>query len=189
MRFLAGTSYWLSLALTSPNRSLVRNLHLLNLNYHSSRTVSTTKMAATSEPWSADNPAHADQAKNELGIWPLDKWNAMTLNEVHPRTYAPPKQPHDVYDLIAIGAGAGGLVTSRQTARRGGKSAMISEHLAGGEYVQNRRIFLLCVLELYCVMPACQPASLLTSLSCIAASMLDAYHQRHSFELQKPLPK
>jgi phytoene dehydrogenase-like protein len=37
-----------------------------------------------------------------------------------------------VYDLIAIGAGAGGLVSAKQSARRGAKSAMISEHLAGG---------------------------------------------------------
>jgi hypothetical protein len=35
--------------------------------------------------------------------------------------------------LIAIGAGAGGLVSSKQSARRGAKSAMISAHLAGGD--------------------------------------------------------
>jgi pyruvate/2-oxoglutarate dehydrogenase complex dihydrolipoamide dehydrogenase (E3) component len=35
--------------------------------------------------------------------------------------------------LIAIGAGAGGLVSSKQSARRGAKSALISEHLAGGD--------------------------------------------------------
>ena len=33
----------------------------------------------------------------------------------------------------AIGAGAGGLVSSRQSARRGAKSALISEKLAGGD--------------------------------------------------------
>lgn len=38
-----------------------------------------------------------------------------------------------LYDLIAIGAGAGGLVSSKQSARRGAKSAMISEKLAGGD--------------------------------------------------------
>jgi pyruvate/2-oxoglutarate dehydrogenase complex dihydrolipoamide dehydrogenase (E3) component len=35
--------------------------------------------------------------------------------------------------VAAIGAGAGGLVSSRQSARRGAKSAMISEKLAGGD--------------------------------------------------------
>jgi pyruvate/2-oxoglutarate dehydrogenase complex dihydrolipoamide dehydrogenase (E3) component len=39
----------------------------------------------------------------------------------------------EVYDLIAIGAGAGGLVSAKQSARRGAKSALISEHLAGGD--------------------------------------------------------
>jgi pyruvate/2-oxoglutarate dehydrogenase complex dihydrolipoamide dehydrogenase (E3) component len=38
-----------------------------------------------------------------------------------------------VYDLIALGAGAGGLVSAKQSARRGAKSAMISQHLAGGD--------------------------------------------------------
>jgi hypothetical protein len=38
-----------------------------------------------------------------------------------------------VYDLIAIGAGAGGLVSAKQSARRGAKSAMISEKMAGGD--------------------------------------------------------
>jgi pyruvate/2-oxoglutarate dehydrogenase complex dihydrolipoamide dehydrogenase (E3) component len=35
--------------------------------------------------------------------------------------------------LISIGAGAGGLVSSKQTARRGYKSALIEKHLAGGD--------------------------------------------------------
>ena len=37
------------------------------------------------------------------------------------------------YDLIAIGAGAGGLVSAKQSGRRGARSAMISEHMAGGD--------------------------------------------------------
>ena len=39
----------------------------------------------------------------------------------------------DIYDLIALGAGAGGLVSAKQSARRGAKSALISAHLAGGD--------------------------------------------------------
>eukprot|EP00525_Craspedostauros_australis_P007583 CAMPEP_0198136012 /NCGR_PEP_ID=MMETSP1442-20131203/60886_1 /TAXON_ID= /ORGANISM="Craspedostauros australis, Strain CCMP3328" /LENGTH=528 /DNA_ID=CAMNT_0043797205 /DNA_START=299 /DNA_END=1885 /DNA_ORIENTATION=- len=86
----------------------------------------------TDGPWGIDDKALADQARTKLGIWPLDKHNVVLLNEVHPRNYEGQK-PHEIYDLIAIGAGAGGLVTSRQSARRGAKSAMISEHLAGGD--------------------------------------------------------
>lgn len=82
--------------------------------------------------WTAANPEQAKEAKELYDIWPLDEANAILLNQVHPRSYTDPK-PHELYDLIAIGAGAGGLVSSKQAARRGAKSAMISEHLAGGD--------------------------------------------------------
>ena len=83
--------------------------------------------------WSTEDPQHADEARTQLNVWPLDEYNAKLLNEVHPREYkASTDKPHDVYDLIAIGAGAGGLVSSKQSARRGAKSCMISENLAGG---------------------------------------------------------
>lgn len=91
-------------------------------------------MASSSE-WVENDVNQAKEAKVELGIWPLDEHNAKLLNEVHPRGFVTSKEdaPHDEYDLIAIGSGAGGLVSSKQTARRGGKSAMISEYLAGGD--------------------------------------------------------
>eukprot|EP00547_Thalassionema_nitzschioides_P002988 CAMPEP_0194204934 /NCGR_PEP_ID=MMETSP0156-20130528/4329_1 /TAXON_ID=33649 /ORGANISM="Thalassionema nitzschioides, Strain L26-B" /LENGTH=522 /DNA_ID=CAMNT_0038931079 /DNA_START=114 /DNA_END=1682 /DNA_ORIENTATION=+ len=84
-------------------------------------------------PWKAYDESQEDDAR-KLEIWPLDEYNVKLLNEVHPRDYVQSTPaPHEVYDLIAIGAGAGGLVSSKQTARRGGKSAMISAHLAGGD--------------------------------------------------------
>jgi len=42
-----------------------------------------------------------------------------------------------VYDLVAIGAGAGGLVSAKQSARRGAKSALIERHLAGGDCLNS----------------------------------------------------
>ena len=84
--------------------------------------------------WIPGDVEQAKSARENLGIWPLDEANAELLNEVHPREYVSPNEsPNDVYDLIAIGAGAGGLVSSKQSARRGAKSAMISVHLAGGD--------------------------------------------------------
>ena len=82
--------------------------------------------------WIPLDTEQASQARKELDVWPLDEHNAKLLNEVHPINYPSP-DPHEVYDLIAVGAGAGGLVSSRQSARRGAKSAMISEFLAGGD--------------------------------------------------------
>lgn len=86
-------------------------------------------------PWTPSNPDHVLEAK-KLDVWPLDEYNAGLLNEVHPRGYTKShieSTASIVYDLIAVGAGAGGLVSSRQSARRGAKSALISEHLAGGD--------------------------------------------------------
>ena len=97
---------------------------------------SSSSSENTKEPWSAtDNrdSAQAVEARKSLTIWPLDEPNTVLLNEVAPRNYTNPTNPHDVYDLVAIGAGAGGLVSSKQSSRRGAKSAMISDHLAGGD--------------------------------------------------------
>merc|ERR1719375_762125 len=70
----------------------------------------------------------------EVGVWPLDAENAKLLDNVCPRGWANPTPgPDFVYDLIAVGAGAGGLVSAKQSARRGAKSALIERHLAGGD--------------------------------------------------------
>jgi hypothetical protein len=89
------------------------------------RTVTTTIMSAvtddSSKPWTTGDPKQAEEAK-ELKIWPLDEHNAALLNQVHPRAYIKStEETHEVYDLIAIGSGAGGLVSSKQSSRRGAK--------------------------------------------------------------------
>jgi len=84
-------------------------------------------------PWKVEDIDQGKEAKSKLDIWPLDEHNTILLNEVHPRNYQNSSEPHDLYDLIAIGAGAGGLVSSKQSARRGAKSCMISEDKAGGD--------------------------------------------------------
>lgn len=91
----------------------------------------------TKDTWNHENIQDSLIVKDKLNIWPLDENNAKLLNEVHPKEWDVSAYSQDsgdvVYDLIAIGAGAGGLVSSRQAARRGAKSAMISAHLAGGD--------------------------------------------------------
>lgn len=70
----------------------------------------------------------------EIGVFPLDDHNAKLLDNVCPRNWKNPSRPDDfVYDLVAIGAGAAGLVSAKQSARRGAKSALIERHLAGGD--------------------------------------------------------
>ena len=64
--------------------------------------------------WTPNDPGQADLAK-KLDVWPLDEHNAALLNEVHPLGYTSSTDtPHEEYDLIAIGSGAGGLVSSKQ---------------------------------------------------------------------------
>jgi hypothetical protein len=107
-------------------------------------TAMTTPSTTSSSLWIPYDAALQAQAQQQLRVWPLDEYNAVLLNEVHPRGYTVSTNTNDgssssssnndfVYDLIALGAGAGGLVASKQSARRGAKSAMISEHLAGGD--------------------------------------------------------
>jgi pyruvate/2-oxoglutarate dehydrogenase complex dihydrolipoamide dehydrogenase (E3) component len=90
--------------------------------------------SSSSSSWTQSPEASTrdeDLAKS-LCIWPLDSYNVDLLNEVRHKKYINPT-PLDVYDLVVIGAGAGGLVSSRQAARRGAKSCMISAELAGGD--------------------------------------------------------
>lgn len=55
----------------------------------------------------------------EIGVYPLDEHNARLLDLVAPADWRNPSRPAGyAYDLLAIGAGAGGLVASKQTARR-----------------------------------------------------------------------
>lgn len=86
------------------------------------------------ESWTASDAA---EVRERLDLWPLDEHNLRLINEVRPKRWSSSSSRAEdedvVYDLVAIGAGAGGLVCSRQVARRGGRSAMVSERLAGGD--------------------------------------------------------
>ena len=90
--------------------------------------------SSSSQQWkeSPDASTSDEDLAKSLSIWPLDSYNVDLLNEVRHKQYANPI-PLDVYDLVVIGAGAGGLVSSRQAARRGAKSCMVSAELAGGD--------------------------------------------------------
>lgn len=59
---------------------------------------------------------NAAEAREELNVWPLDEYNAKLLNEVHPKDWPgfTSENAPEEYDLVVIGAGAGGLVSSRQ---------------------------------------------------------------------------
>jgi len=66
------------------------------------------------------------------GIAPLDEYNIELLNRVHPKNWLEPK-PKSRYNLVVIGAGAGGLVSAAAAAGVGARVALIESHLLGGD--------------------------------------------------------
>jgi len=65
---------------------------------------------------------------------PMDEYNQKLIANLHPNDWKNP-EPAECYDLIAIGAGAAGLVTSAGAAGLGVglKVALIEKHLMGGD--------------------------------------------------------
>lgn len=102
-------------------------------------------------------------ADDEPGVYPLDEHNALLLDRVAPKHWLNPRgavaaSDEMYYDLVAIGAGAGGLVSAKQSARRGAKSALIEKHFAGGD----------------CLNVGCVPSKALIRCARAAAAVRDA---------------
>jgi len=77
--------------------------------------------------------ANMDQVDLEaIGISPLDEHNAKLLDNVHPKRWLDP-EPKPSYNLVVIGAGAGGLVSAAGAAGAGARVALIEAHLLGGD--------------------------------------------------------
>lgn len=65
-------------------------------------------------------------------IRPLDEYNRLLLSNVHPPDWVNP-DPAPRYNLVVIGAGAGGLVSSIGAASLGAKVALVEKNLLGGD--------------------------------------------------------
>jgi pyruvate/2-oxoglutarate dehydrogenase complex dihydrolipoamide dehydrogenase (E3) component len=65
-------------------------------------------------------------------LQPLDEHNQTLLQHVHPPDWVNP-EPDGRYNMVVIGAGAAGLVTSAIVAGLGGKVALIERDLLGGD--------------------------------------------------------
>ncbi|MEM7249909.1 MAG: FAD-containing oxidoreductase [Pseudomonadota bacterium] len=68
----------------------------------------------------------------EIGVSPLDAHNAKLLDNTHPKAWHDPS-PKPLYNLVVIGAGAGGLISSAAAAGLGAEVALIEAHLLGGD--------------------------------------------------------
>ena len=67
-----------------------------------------------------------------VGVSPLDAHNTALLDCVHPKQWVNPS-PKAAYNLVVIGAGSGGLVTSAGAAGLGARVALVESHLLGGD--------------------------------------------------------
>lgn len=65
-------------------------------------------------------------------ILPLDRHNAALIENVHPANWVNPT-PAGRYNLVVIGAGAAGLITSSIAASLGARVALVERHLMGGD--------------------------------------------------------
>jgi len=65
-------------------------------------------------------------------ILPDDEHNRVLARNVHPSDHVNPR-PAGRYNLIAIGAGAAGLVSTAICAGLGGRAAIIEKHMMGGD--------------------------------------------------------
>ena len=101
--------------------------------------------------------ASMDQIDLEsIGVSPLDEYNAKLLDNVHPKKWMNP-QPKP-YNLVVIGAGAGGLVSAAGAAGVGARVALIEAHLLGGD----------------CLNVGCVPSKALLRCAKAAAAVRDA---------------
>lgn len=92
-----------------------------------------------------------------VGVSPLDEHNVKLLDAVHPKKWVDPK-PKPNYNLVVIGAGAGGLVSSAGAAGVGAQVALIESHLLGGD----------------CLNVGCVPSKALIRCARAAASVREA---------------
>ena len=65
-------------------------------------------------------------------IQPHDQYNQQLLDHVHPSDWVNPK-PADLYNMVVIGAGVGGLVSASIGAALGARVALVERHLLGGD--------------------------------------------------------
>ncbi len=105
----------------------------------------------------ADLADMEQEALETIGLSPLDEHNARLLDNVHPKKWTDP-EPKPSYNLVVVGAGAGGLVSAAGAAGVGARVALIESHLLGGD----------------CLNVGCIPSKALLRCAKAAAAVRDA---------------
>ena len=92
-----------------------------------------------------------------ITVEPMDEHNRLLVSRVHPPDWVNP-EPRPKYNLVVIGAGTAGLVTSIAAAGLGAKVALVERHLMGGD----------------CLNVGCVPSKCVIRSARAAAEMRDA---------------
>src|SRR6516164_7868448 len=92
-----------------------------------------------------------------IQVQPFDAFNQTLVNNVHPPNWVNP-EPASIYNLVAIGAGAAGLVSTIGSAGLGAKAALVERGLLGGD----------------CLNVGCVPSKALIRAARAAADVRDA---------------
>lgn len=120
-------------------------------------TDAATTDAATGEFFRKGAPVMADSER--VTVDPMDEHNELLVSHVHPPDWVNP-EPAPMYNMVVIGAGTAGLVTSIAAAGLGAKVALVERHLMGGD----------------CLNVGCVPSKCIISSSRVAAQIRDAQH-------------
>ncbi len=72
------------------------------------------------------------EAIHEVRVEPVDEHNRNLVDNVHPAAWINP-EPARRYNLVAIGAGTGGLISAAGGAAFGARVALVERHLMGGD--------------------------------------------------------
>jgi pyruvate/2-oxoglutarate dehydrogenase complex dihydrolipoamide dehydrogenase (E3) component len=72
------------------------------------------------------------EADRGIEVEPFDDLNRRLVENVHPPSWCNPT-PEGPYDLVVVGAGSGGLVTSLIASSLGARVALVERHLMGGD--------------------------------------------------------
>ena len=102
-----------------------------------------------------------------IAIEPMDEHNRLLRDRVHPSDWVNP-EPEPMYNLVVIGGGTAGLITSIVAAGLGAKVALVERHLMGGD----------------CLNVGCVPSKCVIASSRVAAAFRDA--DRYGIAAREP---
>ena len=68
-----------------------------------------------------------------IRVLPADAHNETLVANVHPADCVNPTPPAGRYNLVVLGAGTAGLITSLVAASLGARVALVERHLMGGD--------------------------------------------------------